>query len=318
MKKLGSLAVRFGVSAALIGWLLTRIDRAALGDELAAFGIGNVVLVLALQVVNTALKSMKWQQLMAADGIRMSHATAFSSYMVGTFFSVFLPTAVGGDAVRAVDAARRSGRGVATATSVVADRVLGFAAVGIVGLVALAAGAASSIEPRLRAFAALLYLAVLAAAGLAFTKVIGLVAERLARSGWPGAERTLRTIARSIASYRESDGLLRWTVLSIFAQIIVVVAVWVIACALEIRVGLPYFFAVVPLVSLVESLPISVFGIGTRDVSYVYLLGLAGVPQTKALSLSLLYVLLSLLYALLGGVVFALRGSPAPRTESLR
>jgi uncharacterized membrane protein YbhN (UPF0104 family) len=317
VKKLGSLALRFGVSAALIGWLLTRVDLGAVGHELGDFGIANVLLVLALQLVNTALKSYKWQQLMSADGIRMSHATAFASYMVGTFFSVFLPTAIGGDAVRAVDAGRRSGRGMATATSVVADRVLGFAAIGIVGLAALVAGAASSLEPHLRALGAVLYLAVLAAAALAFTNLSGFVAERLAHLGWSGGGRALRTIAQSIASYRESGGLLRWTLLSIFAQIIVVVAVWVIAGALEIRVSLPYFFAIVPLVSLVESLPVSVFGIGTRDVSYVYLLGLAGVPQAKALSLSFLYVLLSLFYALLGGVVFALRGSPAPRTETV-
>lgn len=317
MKRFASLALRFGVSAALIGGLLAGIDRAAVARELADFGLQNVLVVLALQLVNTALKSYKWQQLMASDGIVMSHATAFASYMVGTFFSVFLPTAIGGDAVRAVDVGRRSGRGVATATSVVADRVLGFAAIGLVGLAALAVGAAASLDARFRLLGAALYVAVLVAAAVSFTGFAGLVADAVARVGWPKGARALRDVEASIAAYRSSGGLARWTLLSIAAQAIVVVAVWVIARALEIDASLPYFFAIVPLVSLVESIPVSIFGIGTRDVSYVYLLGLAGVAQAKALSLSLLYVLLSLLYALLGGVVFALRGSNA-RVEAVR
>lgn len=311
MRRLGSLAVRVGVGAALIGWLLTQVDSAELGRELSQVGPATVLAVLALQVLNTALKSYKWQQLLVADGIPLSHRTVFASYMVGTFFSVFLPTAVGGDAVRAVDTGRRSGRRMASATSVVADRVLGFAAIGIVGLAALAAGAAAALDAALLALGAALYLVVLAAAVVAFTDFLGRSAEGLGRFGWSRLERTLRTIADSIAAYRRSGRLVRWTLLSVAAQGIVVVAVWVLARSLAIPVPLSYFFAIVPLVSLVESLPVSIFGIGTRDVSYVYLLGLVGVSDAKALSLSLLYVLLTLLYALLGGLVFAFR-SPAP------
>ncbi|MCI0345475.1 MAG: flippase-like domain-containing protein [Chloroflexi bacterium] len=311
MSRLGSLALRVGVGAALIGWLLTRVGLGELATELAEVGLASVLSMLALQFLNTALKSYKWQQLLAADGIALPHRTVFASYMVGTFFSVFLPTAVGGDAVRAVDTGRRSGRRMATATSVVADRVLGFAAIGLVGLAALATGAAATIDTSLLALGASLYLAVLAAAVVAFTDFLGRAARRLGRFGWSRLERTLGTIADSIAAYRRSGRLVRWALLSVAAQVIVVVAVWVLARSLAIPIPLSYFFAIVPLVSLVESLPVSIFGIGTRDVSYVYLLGLVGVSDAKALSLSLLYVLLTLLYALLGGLVFAFR-SPAP------
>ena len=255
MRRIASLALRLAVSGALIGWLLSRADLAAIGRELGAVGSGNVALILGLQLVNTALKSYKWQQLLAADGIHLSHSTAFASYMVSTFFSVFLPTAIGGDAVRAVDTARRSGRGVATATSVVADRVLGFAAIGLVGVASIGAGAAAALDPHLRAVGATLYLSVLATAVLAFTDVFGWAAPwfggRLSR-----VQRGMRMISASIAAYRDSGGLWRWVLVSVAAQVIVVLAVWVIARALAIGAPLPYFFAIVPLVSLVESVPV--------------------------------------------------------------
>jgi len=123
----------------------------------------------------------------------------------------------------------------------------------------------------------------------------------------------LRTIAASIAAYRRRGGLLRWALVSVAAQVIVIVSIWWIARALAIATPLAYFFVIVPLVSLVESIPVSIFGIGTRDVSYVYLLGLAGVAEESALSVSLLYLLLSLLYASFGGLVFSLRGARLSR-----
>ena len=311
------LLVRLGVSGALAGWLLRRVGVGAVARELADVGFANVLAILALQFLNTGLKSYKWQRLLRADGIHVTHSTAFASYMVSTFFSVFLPSSIGGDAVRAIDLGRRSGRGVATATSVVADRVLGFAAIGVVGLLALAAGSATVLAPRLRWVGAGLYAGVLLASASLFQGWPLHLASRLGRARLPRIERAAASVAASIAAYRVSGRLAELLLLSIAAQVVVVVAVYLIGSALRIDVPLSYFFVIVPLVGLVESIPVSIYGIGLRDVSYVYLLGLVGTPRTQALSLSVLYVLLTLLYALFGAVVFALRGS-ATSAERLR
>jgi uncharacterized membrane protein YbhN (UPF0104 family) len=311
-RKTAWLFVRLGVSAALIAWLLHRVDARLVVEQIATIGFANAVAILALQFLNTGLKSYKWQRLLDADGIHLSHATAFASYLMSTFFSLFLPTAIGGDAVRAVDVARRSGRRVATATSVVADRVLGFAAIGMIGLAALAAGSAAVLAPRLRWSGAVLYGGVLVASAALFTGwPLGRL-ERLGLARLPRVDRLARSAARSLEAYRKSGRLIELAVLSVAAQAIVVVAVYVIARSLAIAVPLPYFFVIVPLIGLVESVPVSIYGIGLRDVSYVYLLGLVGVPQEQSVSLSVLYVVLTVVYALFGGAVFALRGSPMP------
>ena len=312
------MALRILVSAGLIGWLVTRVDLHGVLAAMAAIGPGEVLAILALQFVNTALKSYKWQKLLAADGIHLSHATAFASYMVGTFFSIFLPTSMGGDAVRAVDTARRSGRRVATVTSVAADRLLGFVAIGVMGLMALASGAASNLRVELRVGGTLLYVAVLLASALVFARRPLELIHRLHFPGFPTVERVARSAARSLDAYRASGRLIELMLLSIAAQAIVVVVVYMLAQSLEIEAPLSYFFAIVPLVALVESVPISVYGIGLRDASYVSLLGLLGTPRERSLSLSVLYVALSLLYALLGGVVFAFRRNSRPAATAVR
>lgn len=308
-RKTAWLLLRVGVSAALVAWLLHRVGARSVAAQIGAVGLGNVTAILALQFVNTALKSYKWQRLLDADGIHLGHSTAFAMYMVSSFFNIFLPTAIGGDAVRAVDAARRSGRGVATATSVIADRLLGFAAIGIVGLAALALGSAGVLAARMQMGGALLYAAVLITSGALFAGWPLRVAEALGLRRLRRLDRLVRAASQSLQAYRRSGRLAELTLLSIAAQAIVVLAVYVIARSLGIAAPLSYFFVIVPLIGLVESVPLSIYGIGLRDVSYVYLLGLVGVPQAAALSLSILYVILTILYALFGGAVFALRGT---------
>jgi glycosyltransferase 2 family protein len=311
-RRLAWLLVRLGVSGALVGWLLCRADPATVARQMSEIGLSSVVAILALQFLNTALKSYKWQRLLLADGIHVTHSTAFVSYMISTFFSVFLPSSIGGDAVRAIDLARRSGRGVATATSVLADRVLGFAAIGLVGLLALAAGSAGVLAPRLRWTGVALYAAVLAGSAALFQGWPLRFVQNLGLHRLPRLDRAVATVAESIEAYRASGRLGELLLLSVGAQTIVVVAVYLIGRSLRIEAPLSYFFVIVPLVGLVEAIPMSIYGIGLRDVSYAYLLGLVGVPRAQALSLSLLYVLLTLLYALFGAVAFALRGSAAP------
>jgi uncharacterized membrane protein YbhN (UPF0104 family) len=138
------------------------------------------------------------------------------------------------------------------------------------------------------------------------------VARTLGLNRLPRLERLAVSCTESVEAYRRSGRLGELLLLSIAAQVIVVVAVYLIGRSLGMAVSFWYFFLIVPLVGLVESVPVSIYGIGLRDVSYVYLLGLAGVPRPQSLSLSVLYVVLTVFYALFGGLVFALRGPLAP------
>ena len=56
-------------------------------------------------------------------------------------------------------------------------------------------------------------------------------------------------------------------------------------------------------VSLLQSLPISIAGIGVREGAYLYLLQLQGVPGASALALSLTVFGIHMLIALAGGLL---------------
>ena len=315
MKKRILLLLKILVSAGLVGWLYSRVEVA---DILAAFRSVNlwlVGLVFLLFFLNTVISSVKWRILLHADGIKMPLPSLVMSYLVGTFFNLFLPSNIGGDAYRVYDIARFSDRPAHAFASVFADRLSGFVA--LVTLGALAALGACTLLPDAR----VLLLALAAFAGILFLIWL-LYQERLLR--WGMSITRMSRIARvqgffdkfmdSLRVYRTHPGLLVKVLgISVCFQVTAVVCIWLMARALQIEAPLLLFFAFVPLISLLEALPISVYGLGVRDASYVFFFGFAGVAREQALAMALLYVAVTLIYALSGGIIFVLRPRPTAR-----
>jgi len=102
---------------------------------------------------------------------------------------------------------------------------------------------------------------------------------------------------------------------SFLFQAIVILVVFLNAKALALDVPVAALAVFVPLISLAGMLPISVNGLGIRDVLYVLLLGRIGVPADVAFALAFLYFVVTLAASLPGGVVYALRRGPGIRSE---
>jgi uncharacterized membrane protein YbhN (UPF0104 family) len=82
----------------------------------------------------------------------------------------------------------------------------------------------------------------------------------------------------------------------------------VLAIAAKLDVHWLAFVIVVPLASLLMTVPVSVAGWGVREGVMVVGLGYAGMDAEKAVALSILYGLLLLVVALPGGFVWLLDG----------
>ena len=77
------------------------------------------------------------------------------------------------------------------------------------------------------------------------------------------------------------------------------------ALSIGIDVGVLFFVLVIPVISLLDLLPISISGIGTRDVALIFLFGLKGIAPEQAVAFSLIYLFMSYwLVALIGAGVY--------------
>jgi len=100
LKETALLAVKIGVSLALLGYLLVTTDLEAL---LARVRAGDMLLLVAAVLLYTGmilLSMWRWRVLISAQGYPAPIRHLSASYLVATFFNNFLPSNIGGDVVR--------------------------------------------------------------------------------------------------------------------------------------------------------------------------------------------------------------------------
>jgi hypothetical protein len=68
----------------------------------------------------------------------------------------------------------------------------------------------------------------------------------------------------------------------------------------------------VPLISLGGMLPVSVNGLGVREALYILLFGRIGATTELAVALALLYLAVTFVASLPGGLLYAMQGARVP------
>jgi uncharacterized membrane protein YbhN (UPF0104 family) len=268
-----------------------------------------LVAFTAILFANTFLSALKWKWLLEADGIKLSIRTLFGSYLIGTFFNLFLPSTVGGDTYRIASIGR--GRIVKSTAAVLADRLSGFIALATICTTFAATHHAVVGHRAIVMFPLLLLIAqvVLSVTLLWPTKGRGLLL-RLGFGRIPRFSSFLERLFLSFQSYRQHPSLLlRILGISFLFQILFIVAIYCLSKALALSIPLSSFMVFVPIVAIFESIPISIYGLGLRDAGYVFFFKQIALPsaEASALAMSVLYVVMTAGYAALGGLTLANR-----------
>ena len=151
-------------AVAIVAFGLTQIDLDEVGDALADLFLPLAALSWAILLAGQAISGLRWGVIAERIGARSSPAWFVRAYLRGAFYNAFLPTGIGGDAMKI--AVLRHDLGLKDATrSVVIDRASGLAAI------CLAAGACLPFTPYLDDLPALqVAIAVVALAAAVVTR----------------------------------------------------------------------------------------------------------------------------------------------------
>ncbi len=294
---------RVAVSVALLALVVSRAGWAALWSTIASADIRWLAAAAALAVAGIGVRAYRWGILLAAVGTPVPLGRLIRLYLVGTFFSDFLPTGVGGDVVRALEVRADTGS-LATATAtVLADRAAGLLALFLMGSLALPFGRDLVSGP----VAGLLL--ALTVAGWGGSALL-LRRELLTRLG---LVRLLDRVTPAAELYRALNAfgarvLMRAVAVSAGLNVLLMVMNYWVGIALGIKISFWSYVLFVPLISFLLVLPVSVSGWGVREGGYVYLLAQPGVPALLALALSMLVQSFQLGLGLIGAVLYAWQG----------
>ena len=314
-RQLAMLAVKLLVSAGLLYLLYRKIPVRAITGILLGADYRYLAPIFALLLFNTLISSWKWQLFLRADGVRVPLMTLVATYLIANIYNMFLPSNIGGDSYRIYDIRRRSGQGMRTAAAVFADRVSGFVAMITLGVLAAPFVALRFHEPLFFFGPLVLFSAMVLVLAALFSQVPFRLFMRVTR-----LER-VRALARltekfflSLSVYGDNRKLLvQAMAISFLFQVTVFVIIYCMALSLHVRVPFVYFCAFLPLIGLLEVLPLSINGIGLRDAGYVFFFGQAGMNDAQTRSLALVYLGIAALYSLVaGGAALVARSLAGP------
>ncbi|WP_298405405.1 lysylphosphatidylglycerol synthase transmembrane domain-containing protein [uncultured Chloroflexus sp.] len=305
MRPIFSWLLRLIGPALLIGFLLTS-DLGLLWEIVRSAEIVPIIWSLALLPPFIILKSWRWIQILRAMNLSLDLPTACALYTVGIFYGAMTPGQAG-DLLKAIYL-RDRGQPVAPALlSVVLDRLCDLiimSALGTIGVFAL-----GRLLPSRE-----LQQAIVIAMGIGLVTVTVLLTARGPRS-WlltvvlpriaPRLRSRLDQWNEQMHSLTFTPSLIATVSAATIASVLFTfLRLWLLYLALGLNaVPLLVVIGSSALISVLQALPISIGGVGVRDVVLVATLAAYGYAQEQALTLAALFLLINVEHIIVGFIV---------------
>ena len=300
------------IGIALFVIILSRIDLGALFNIFLHINILFLAIALLVNCVAIILKSLKWKIIVNSVKPGFSLTESIKVFFVGFSFSTITPAKLG-DFIKVLyinDEQCTLGKSIST---VVIDRLIDIIllfSIAVVGIYVF------SIYYHIEILSISTIILILAGifAGLYivlnrpllsivlkpfFTVFVPTHLKNKVSQYYDDFFRGLFTFYHDRSRFISSIGV------GIISWIPPFVYGYLLALSLGIDPGILFFVLVIPVISLLDLLPISISGIGTRDMALIFLFNLKGISPEQAVAFSLLYLFMSYwLIALIGVVVY--------------
>lgn len=290
MKYTITLALKIGVSVALLALVLTRVPLHEAWAAAQKLAPGLAALSVVAYFTGHTINAAKLRVLL--PGLSLWQAWRFT--MIGVLFGLALPGQLAGDAVKALRLARAApdaGEVTAAVAAVAVDKIIGMFALLLLTALGLSLNAATFGDGI-----------VIAAAAVTVLIPIALVAVLTAPlPKWLGAWGQEFAAWRTVMLTR--DALLRSLAIGIVFQVVSIASVTLLGDALGISLPFTAWAVIVGLTSVILLLPVTVAGLGLREGSLVAVLALLGEGKGPALALSFALLAVNLLGAGVGLII---------------
>ena len=302
-RRVTSWVLRAAASAVLLWLLMRRLDLSHVGGLLRHMQVGWLAAALGVMLVSRVLSCLRLIILVRAKGIPYDAKIVSRIVLAAEFYGAFLPTSIGGDAVRLVGLTRHTAKGIEAGSAVFVER-----AIGVFGLLVFGVIGTLWAWPRLHDHAILW--AALAPSVVGLLVAAAAMKERwasfvlrwsgLLRVPWAGK---LLAWQQAVRAYRRQP-LVVVQVLAVTLGIhfLRILAVYLAAVALGAALPFAPVLAFVPLILLISLLPISVGGFGVRENAFVHCFGQVGASPAMAFSISIVAHTLSVIAHIPGGL----------------
>jgi len=290
-----SAFLRVLVSAILLAGLLftMRHHLPGVAATLMKTNLAIFFVAVLLFAVNVCVLAARLRLVFQGEGLLIPYNRMVQLTFVGYFFNNFMPTAIGGDLVKAYYAYAQTDQAGKSFVAVFMDRFVGvfsFITIASIALLFSWNMINSSIKSVIALFATAGIVAMIVVLN---SRVAGLVLGALSRLKLFNVGEKLSKVYRMVHDYRNKKKLLiRVAIVSAIVQCSYFVVMFLLAASLGVGLNLRIIVLLMPVISLISMLP-SIGGLGFREGAIVLLFkDFIGSDNAFAISILLLVTLL--------------------------
>lgn len=246
--------------------------------------LNYIVLAVLVVLLNRVLMSYKWGLLLKINKIQLTLYNIVKIYFVSNFLSVLLLPTLGVDVLRSYYLKKYDYPLDSIFSSIIMERLIGF----IVLLIFVVYGSFVFLSNSYNylVIACLVFLMI-----LLFWPFHSFFREENLQK-FSSNSRYIKKIADFIIkilsayrNYKNKKGVLLIFFLLTFIELLTsVLRSYIVALSFNLDIGFLYFLQFVPIVILVNRLPISINGFGLNEISYIYFLKNKGISAELAFS----------------------------------
>lgn len=334
--KVISHLLRFAVAGAALYIAFHKVNFVEVAEDFSGLGYWYLLAGIAGWLGNQVLFVARWVFLLRVQSIRLGYWVAFRLHMLGIFYNNCLPSAVGGDFVRAWYVTNHTDKKVQAAVSVFVDRL-----VGISGMILMAifcylvipvpkadsqtSPADTNSQPSLiDTLLSYWWIPVLAVGILililAVMMIIPSTRKHLIKGFqliWNKGLAAFVKVRKALAVYYNMKLALFFALLLTFiCQGVFIVGLYFVGRGLGLQAPAKYYFVFFPLTWMIGAIPISFAGFGVWEASLIGMFAAVGDTADDAAALALFHRAVWL-FGSLPGVVIHICGAHLPKDISI-
>ncbi len=309
LRKLAVSALKLGVSAAAVGLVASQVDTGELMAVLAKADVSRFALVMVLYLLGQALTAYRWHFIAQRVGFDHGLREVTLYYFIGMFFNLFGPSTLGGDVVRSLYLGQRDGRRMVALNTVIFDRLSGLVMLVVLAMLAMAVFGTFGL-PELLVWATVVG---------ALTLVVGWwLLPPVVRAVFPESSRPVRIVRDVAPFWRDRSLLAQAAWVSLGFHCLQAGSLILLGQAVGMDIDWRYYFVFHPLVTVLSAAPVSVAGLGIREMGYLWFLERVAVSTDVAVAFGVLWFAVLTLSGLVGGLVYLAAGVGLPPVRARR
>jgi len=300
-----SFIIRLIIGLGLFYFLYRSINPIKLKAILYSVDTWYLIAAIASFLIPVVVSATAWKILLIPLGLKISWHQAIILRIISFFINNTLPSGIAGDAWRAYYYGLQERNPGASFASVLVEKWVSFVSLAIFSLLALILG--KEEFERFNMFKPVLLFVIFMFTAVIISLIILPWLVNKGRSFFRryGIDNPYLIGIESLHIYREKKEYVFYSLLvTCFSPLVGVFAFYFIGLSIGCKPPLISYFMLVPLIRVINHIPITVNSIGTQDITMVVFLAQYGLTRESGVSMSLIAHLLKIIVGGIGGLCY--------------